>query len=821
MDKVRNAITGDSIHLYDQLKYSMERADKIDIIVSFLMESGVKLLLPDLKTARQRGAEIRILTGNYLHITQPSALYLLRQELGEELDLRFYSEAHQSFHPKAYLFHYWENNEEHNEIYIGSSNISYSALTSAIEWNFRFDQQENPEAFYDFHNAFELLFAEKAQLVTDEVLEAYSRQWHRPNVMRDLEVYERQVTEPDHSKPEPRGAQIEALYQLRKTKQDGFDKALVVLPTGTGKTLLAAFDSAESQRVLFVAHREEILRQAKKSFQWVYGDKKTYGDFCSESKDCNCDFLFAQVQTLGQDRYLQTDWFTPDRFDYIIIDEFHHATANSYRRILNYFCPQFLLGITATPERLDRQDIYALCDYNIVYEVRLAEAINKGWLVPFRYYGIYDATVNYELIYRKNGKYDENELERHFMIHQRQELILRHYCKYPSKQALAFCVTTEHANAMAAYFCEHGVKAAAVHSKPGSMEREEAIQKLESGELQVLFSIDMFNEGLDVKTVDMVLFLRPTESPVVFLQQLGRGLRLQQGKEYLIVLDFIGNYKKAYMLPFLLSGQAALYADSNARTTIPQQDEFPDHCLVDFDLELIDLFQRQREQEQSIEERIHNAFYVVMNSLGHVPSRTELYCSLSGADLELMTKQKGNNPFKNYLAFLNKLDLLTAKEKVLYVETGGAFIHMIETTAMSKSYKMPLLLAFYQPDRIHSCVTETMIYHSFLQFYRTGSNRADLSQDRSKEEIDLWTEKEYINLAKRNPVHFMLQSHKEWFIQKKGCVIALAEVLQPWLQNPEFILHVKDAIDYRTMDYYRKRFRDGGIRLKKKEARNL
>ena len=312
MNKIGNAITGDSNHLYKQLKNSMERADRIDIIVSFLMESGVKLILPDLKAAQERGASIRILTGNYLQITQPSALYLLRNELGDELDLRFYSESRRSFHPKAYLFHYMEDEKEYNEIYIGSSNISYSALTSAIEWNFRFHQEENPKAYGEFQQAFEQLFKEKAEPVTETVLWEYARKWKQPNAMKDLHKYEQEAIQPVLDKPEPRGAQIEALYQLMNTRKEGFNKALTVLPTGTGKTLLAAFDTKGFQKILFVAHREEILKQAKASFQWVYGDEKTYCDFSGNLKETRGDIVFAQVQTLGKEEYLNNKWFAPD-----------------------------------------------------------------------------------------------------------------------------------------------------------------------------------------------------------------------------------------------------------------------------------------------------------------------------------------------------------------------------------------------------------------------------------------------------------------------------------------------------------------------------
>ena len=432
------------------------------------------------------------------------------------------------------------------------------------------------------------------------------------------------------------------------------------------------------------------------------------------------DIVFAQVQTLGREEYLTGKWFAKDEFDYIVIDEFHHAAAGNYWRIIDYFRPKFLLGITATPERLDRQNVFALCDYNVVYEVRLPEAINKGWLVPFRYYGIYDVHVDYDTITWKNGSYDEKELKQSLMIYKRQEIILRHYLKHRSSRALGFCVSTEHADRMAEYFNSRGIKAAAIHSKSSSVNREEALQQLEDGNLRILFSVDMFNEGLDVKLVDMVLFLRPTESPTVFLQQLGRGLRTVEGKEYLTVLDFIGNYRKADLIPYLLTGKTNLTAARESRSIIPQPEDYPDNCLIDFDLELIDLFQKMRSQEQTISERICSVFYEVIEKLGHVPSRTELYSNLYGDDLVLFISKKKISPFGNYMSWLHNLGLLTEEEEVFYQSESVGFIEMIETTAMSKSYKMPLLMAFYHPDGIRSCVDAKNVYESFYQYYHTG-----------------------------------------------------------------------------------------------------
>ncbi|MEG2936681.1 MAG: DEAD/DEAH box helicase family protein, partial [Clostridium sp.] len=455
-----NVITGDKNHLYYRLKESFKRAEKIDIIVSFLMESGVKLLLEDLKEALSRDVKIRILTGNYLNITQPQALYLLKDKLGDKIDLRFYNVKNKSFHPKSYIFH----SPSESEIYIGSSNISRGALTSSIEWNYRFAKAKSEEDFNAFCDTFEDLFENHSQIIDDEVLRAYSASWVRPNVQKDLDRMEAEETEAKVRELfEPRGAQIEALYALKQSREEGYDKGLVVAATGIGKTYLAAFDSKEYNRVLFVAHREEIIKQAATSFRNVR-NSEDMGFFYSDTKDTKNQFIFALVRTLGKSEYLNEEYFPKDYFDYIVVDEFHHAVSNNYKNIIDYFKPKFMLGLTATPERLDSKDVFALCDYNSVYEVRLKDAINKGWLVPFRYYGIYDETVQYEDIEFKNGKYNDKQLEAALNLEKRGELILKHYHKYNSKKAMGFCSTRGHAEFMAKHFSDNGVTAVAVYS---------------------------------------------------------------------------------------------------------------------------------------------------------------------------------------------------------------------------------------------------------------------------------------------------------------------------------------------------------------------
>lgn len=795
-----NSITGDKDHIYPKLKQSFKIATTIDIIVSFLMESGVKLLLQDLKEALNRGVKIRILTGNYLKITQPQALYLLKSELKDKVDLRFYNNPNKSFHPKAYMFH----NPIDSEIYIGSSNISRGALTSSIEWNYRFLKSTAPNDFKVFYDTFEDLFNNHSLIITDEVLKDYSKQWTRPNIYKDIEKEESKEDNVINIF-EPRGAQIEALYSLEKSREEGFDKGLVVAATGIGKTYLSAFDSAKYNKILFVAHREEIIKQAAQSFKNVR-NSDDIGFFYSNQKDTKNSFIFALVQTLGKEQYLNEEYFSKDYFDYIIVDEFHHAVSSNYKKIIDYFTPKFLLGLTATPERLDSKDVFALCDYNMVYEVRLKDAINKGWLVPFRYYGIYDETVNYEDIDYKNGKYDDKQLEEALMLNKRGEVILNHYLKYNSKRAIGFCTSRHHAEYMAKVFNENNIPSAAVYSgEKGeySEERNIALSKLTSGELKVIFSVDMFNEGLDVPAIDMVMFLRPTQSPTIFLQQLGRGLRKFKDKKYLNVLDFIGNYKKANLVPFLLSGKE--YSASECKKNKQGDYEFPEECIVDFDFKIIDIFKKQAEREMKVKDKVKEQFEVVTQMLGYRPSRVELFTYIDD-EVYQNIRSKAMNPFSNYLEYIKENDKLTHDEEILYNSRGREFINMIETTSMSKTYKMPVLLAFYNYGDIKMEISEDDIYKSFYNFYRKGSNKVDMLKDKGTREFENWDKKKYVSLANNNPIKFLLKTHGEFFKEKEECLIALQDDLKDIINNEAFKKNMKDSIDFRVESYYKNRF---------------
>ena len=804
-----DVMTGDRdkrMYLYYQLIKSIGQAKQIDIIVSFLMESGVKMLLRDLEKALKRGAKVRILTGNYLGITQPSALYMIKMQLGDQVDLRFYNEKERSFHPKSYIFHY----ETYSEIYIGSSNISRSALTSGIEWNYRFSSTSDQINYRKFFATFEDLFAHHSIVIDDEELKRYSKNWHKPAASKDLELYD-EIDNTQDTKVrilyEPRGAQIEALCALESSRAEGAVKALVQAATGVGKTYLAAFDSKSYKRVLFVAHREEILNQAAMSFQNVR-NSNDFGFFNGSHKCTDKSVIFASVSTLGNCKYLDNEYFDPEYFDYIVVDEFHHAINDQYQRIVSYFKPQFLLGLTATPERMDGRNIYELCDYNVPYEISVKEAINKGMLVPFHYYGIFDDT-DYSELHVVKGKYDEKELNESYIGNlKRHDMIYKYYCKYGSKRALGFCCSRLHAEEMAKEFSSRGIPSVAVYSdaKGGySEERSTAIEKLKMGIIRVIFSVDMFNEGVDITAVDMVMFLRPTESPIVFLQQLGRGLRKSKGKEYLNVLDFIGNYNKAGRVRSFLTGRSL----SEEKSYNPaDHTDYPDDCIIDFDMRLIDLFHEMDKQHLKLSNQIQNEFYRIKELLERRPTRMELFTYMEDDIYQLAITHSKDNPFKQYLDYLEKLDELTEEEHMVYKSAGREFLNLIETTSMSKVYKMPVLMAFFNNGKIRMGVTEEQLLKSWLEFFGKGTNWKDLDKGITLEKYKAISKQTHLKKIIQMPVHFLKESGKGFFVEGDDFVLMLRKELGDIILNDAFCSHFYDIVEYRTMDYYQRRYKE-------------
>ena len=792
------AITGAEDHLHPHLAAAMERAECIRMIVSFVMESGTRLIAPDLKQAAARGVPIRLLTGQYLQITEPSALYHLLAELGALIDIRFYDGDIRAFHPKAYILDY----QGDADVFVGSSNLSRSALTTGVEWNYQFRRSEQPHEYARFSDTFEALFNRHSERITQELLKSYALKWKKPALAWCAE--EELPLAPDPT-PRPRGAQIEALYYLRQAREEGVDKGLVVAATGVGKTHLAAFDSAAFGRVLFLAHRQEIVDQAHEVFRSIRPESR-FGLYTGERKDEDAGVYLATVQTLSRDEHLQV--FPRDYFDYVVVDEFHHAAADSYRKVIDHFRPRFLLGMTATPFRMDNKDIFSLCEDNIIYEITLKQSIERGLLAPFHYYAVYDPT-NYDGVRMANGSYVIEDLERQLSHKERADLILRHYMRLAGERTLAFCASIRHAEYMVDFFTAHGVPAAVVHSEHAgtghALDRATAIDELECGRLRVVFAVDMFNEGVDIPSLDTVMFLRPTESYVVFLQQLGRGLRKHPGKNHCTVIDFIGNYKRAHYLPRLLAGEnpwvdrpADRPADRPTASRRAQEHEFPEGCSANFDFRVIELFD-QLASRDPLPVRMLDTYLRIKQSLGRRPTRLDIY---QGSDIPIREYLK-----HGWLRFLESAGDLDAEEAAWLGRPAEEFLRDVERTHLTKAYKLPTIGAFLGDDGIMSSrVGLDEIGRSMMRFYVDHPlHQKDLNND-SNRGWQQWSIDDFTRLARQNPVTYL--SRGRFFkYDEVGRMMHLSPKIRTDL-TPRFASHVQDILEFRRIDYFRRRFTD-------------
>jgi len=561
--------------------------------------------------------------------------------------------------------------------------------------------------------------------------------------------------------------------------------------------MIAAKDSENYKKILFLAHTKEILNQARNTFMKVRKDCD-FGMAVDGELDLEHDIVFASVQTLS--RKDNIEGLQKDRFDYIVVDEFHHSVSKTYRTIIDHFEPEFLLGLTATPDRLDNRDVYELCQYNVVYEIDLLEAVSRKFLVPFRYFGIYDET-DYETIERSNGHYVVDRLSDKLSDESRASSILDNYKRYKTDRAIGFCSTIEHAGYMARYFQDNGIRSYAVASRNLSdifLPRDEAIEKLEQGEVSVLFTVDLFNEGVDIPSIDMVMFLRPTESPTVFIQQLGRGLRTSEGKRILTVLDFLGNYHTIGKIPSLLYGKE--YTGGNISEL---NDSLPEGCTVDFDLRVIDLFKEWNKRNSDIKSIRKEEYNRIKQTLGHAPSRTEFITYVDRQVWRLIRHKA--DPFQNWLSFVDSMEDLDPIKKSWMDNEAGEFIRMLEKTKMSKLYKIPTILTFIGPNGFRKESTMDKIATSMKDFYLKDGNIIDITDDKSKNNIESWSLDKWKKLAADQPVHFLCHTENKYFVKGDDSMKLL---LQPDTLYNDVILReeVMDILTSRTIRFKRERY---------------
>ncbi|MBF0266090.1 MAG: DEAD/DEAH box helicase family protein [Gammaproteobacteria bacterium] len=788
--------TGDSDTLLPKLIRAINHATEIEITVSFIQQSGLKLLFEPLLDALNHKVSIKLLTSDYLSITNPDALrqIMLLQERGAETKI-FQCEQGVSFHMKSYIFVKTAKDKIIQACaYVGSNNISRTALTNGHEWCLRHDY-EQPESskaaqeFFNIRSEFSKIFNHSSSIKLDnDWIDDYQKRYLATNKQENFIGGNVVPIDDVEDKVVPNSVQIPALQALEDSRKDGFQRGLVVLATGMGKTWLAAFDVKQMQakKVLFVAHREEILLQAERTFVQLLPDVKT-GLYNGDTKDNRADCIFASILTIGQAKHLEQ--FAVDYFDYIIVDEFHHASSNSYKKLLAYFQPKFLLGLTATPERTDQADILSLCDHNLIFERNLVHGIDEKILVPFHYYGIYDEFVDYDEIPWRNGRFDPTKLDTAFATKKRANHIFENWKKNKQSRTLAFCVSKKHADYMADFFSKNDVKSTAVYSG-SETRRNEALNLLEQGEIDIIFSVDLFNEGTDLPSIDTILMIRPTESKILFLQQLGRGLRqsLQTQKEKLSVIDFIGNHNAFLNKPVTLlngTGVKDIIAKINSGYTIT------DGCYINYEPELVNFWEKLAKKYRSTAAEDYQELKV---SLGHRPTASEFF--LHGYDFSKMRKQHGS-----WFSLVAKLE--EDKELEAILKKFSDFLSdAIETTSMIKSFKAILLESFLELDGfILPPTTQQIAEHSRLVLNRRPDiKRNDLSEQVSKYSSDSESWHKY---WLGNPIKAYTEKNKtqekSWFTVDDNKFQANFSIHE----QDKALLHelIQELVDYKLTQY--------------------
>ena len=637
------------------------RCDQFQISVAFITMGGVTPLLQTLKELEKKGVKGQILTTNYLNFSEPRALEKLNGLKNITLKMYDVEAAGNGFHTKGYIF----KKEEIYRIIIGSSNMTSKAITENREWNTKIVSTEQGEVAQEILNEFKNLWMSPNSQYYEEFIEDYKEQYLQNQIIKkqQRQAAKEQIVDFESYKLKPNKMQLAFINNLMEMRSEGIEKALLLSSTGTGKTYASAFAVRELgyQKVLFLVHRNQIAEQALKSYQKVFGPSVTMGLVTGKSHDYGADFIFATVQTLSKTENLER--FARDHFECCIYDEAHHTSADSYKKVMDYFTPQFTLGMTATPDKRDDhiegRNIYEIFDHNIAYEIRLQKAMEEDLLCPFHYFGITDLEIIDDTIVNGNKLTKEEKLQnfRFLTSDERIKYVMEQaeYYGYSGNRVkgLIFCSRIEEANELSKKFNEHGWRTLALSGADSEEVRRDAIERLvndDINELDYILSVDIFSEGVDVPEINQVIMLRPTQSPIVFIQQLGRGLRKAEDKEYVVILDFIGNYKNNFMIPIALSGDRSYNKDNVRKYVVSGNSLIPGASTIHFDEISKERIFNAVDKMKGMKAFIKESYISLKNRLGRIPRLIDFYENEEIDPLIIIRE------YKTYYAMLKSLE---------------------------------------------------------------------------------------------------------------------------------------------------------------------
>lgn len=748
----------------EKLKDGLRKCSAFSFSVSFIKKAGLVFLFKDIEAAVARGARGRIITSTYQNFTDIESLksfFALQSRYSNfecHLDYECFHDtgyATLGYHSKGYLFEY----DDHVELIVGSSNITRYALLKNIEWDVVITEAKDSEAFRQAGEEFADKWAQTHRL-NQEIINLYANKLNFAIERWDMDY------DLSTANIKPNFMQRKALKELNRYRAVGTNRALVVAAAGSGKTYLAAFDALnfDPKKLLYVVHEGSILKKSLETFQDVFGNNVSYGIFSGESKEFDVDFVFATNISMAKSLEL----FRKDEFDYIIIDECHHATAETYKKIIGYFEPEFLLGLTATPERMDNEDVFELFDKNVPYELRLRDAIINDLVVPFKYYGIRDTLVDYGLT-----KAQEHRMIAQLATDEHADFIASEIEKHRPEgklKALAFCRNVTHARLMCEAMGEL-YHTAYLTGRNDIGERIRAYNDLQSDshELEILFTVDILNEGVDIPGVNMVLFLRPTESSTIFIQQLGRGLRKYENKQFVTVLDFIGNsYKRSVQIAFALSSLAKNFVIEKRLMMNLVQDDFKPLGLDEYGVE-INIDDLSKEE---LTEYLENENF---NALGYIKQDYFNFKKYIGAEF-----------YPRHMDYLNN-DCAPDLIRFMSIKIGGKktncyynFLRGIDEAMLPDFTENQVAILNYLSSLLP--LVRPYEYIVFSRLLEGQCERTALCKYVS-ETIDGFTQHEY-----DHAIEFMLSD---------GAIIADGD----WLKincrlDSDFIEHVKDLLDY-------------------------